>query len=127
MKLRPSTLRELKALGLDTDWPSDEFAQRVIEMERNRINAQQRKLEEQREARLAAANWPEELKVGAEIEEVHSERHVVIVELDYEKAEVKYMLLPHPWEKESDMKPQEWDMADELKRYREGYIRLVQP
>jgi len=125
MPLKRSTIRELKSLGLDTDWPSEDFAQRVIRMERDRLKAERWKEENEKEKQEAIANWPKELCVGAEVEEVGSKRHVIITALDFEAGRVTYRLLPHPWEKEEDMQPQTWDMANELKRLREGYTRIV--
>lgn len=125
MPLKRSTIKELKSLGLDTDWPSEDFARRIIQMERDRRNAERWKQENEKEKREAIANWPKELCVGAEIEEVHSERHVIITALDFEAGQVTYRLIPHPYEKKEEMIPQTWDMANELQRIREGYTRIV--
>lgn len=125
MPLKRSTIKELQSLGLDTDWPSEDFARRIIQMERDRRNAERWKQENEKEKQEAIANWPKELCVGAEIEEVNSERHVIITALDFEAGQVTYRLIPHPYEKEEEIKPQTWDMANELQRIREGYTRIV--
>lgn len=125
MSLKRSTINELKSLGLDTDWPSEDFARRVIQMELDKRQAERRKKEEEEAKCEAIANWPKELWIGAELEEVASERHVIITNLDFDKGEVTYRLIPHPWEKVEEMQPQTWDMEDELRRLREGFIRIA--
>ena len=125
MRLKRSTLRELKALGLDTDWPSEDFARRIIQMELDKRNAERWKQEQEQKKKEAIDNWPKEMSVGAEVEEVASERHVIITSINLDTAEISIRLIPHPWEKEEEMQPQVHDMADELERYHKGFIRIV--
>jgi len=123
MALKKSTIKQLKALGLHTDWLNDDFALRVIKMELDKIKAEQWKAEEERRAKEAAKTWPQELSIGAELVEVASERHVIITALDFKKSKVTYRLIEkYP---DEQLLPQTWDMSDELERYKKGQIRLA--
>lgn len=126
-KLKKSTIAELKRLGLSTDWPDEHWAQIILNREYEKQKAARWKKEAEEAAKKAAAEWPKELAVGAEIVEVASDRHVIITNIDFEKAEVTFRLLPHSFEVEKGHKlePQTWDMASELERYRDGKIALV--
>lgn len=127
-KLKKSTIAELKRLGLSTDWPDEHFAQLILNQEYDKQKAERWKKEAEDAAKKAAAEWPKELSVGAEIVEVASNRHAIITNIDFGKAEVTYRLLQHPFEAEKGYEPapQTWDIASELERYRKGKIALVE-